>query len=189
MLVTLNGCSTAESLTFRFAILDTLPSWLGIALWAAIAVTVVPLLPMAAFRQTRKTAAAGLRIVATVFFLLAWIFGLYATIANWGWVGVALGLLLLVVGVAVTGVVSSLFAAAWEPLFVILAPLVLCISTMWLAERLAPGRKQWLPSRRGAQLPASDVFAIRANPSIPEALSPDDNGRDEQDDDRSSQHI
>jgi hypothetical protein len=91
---------------------------------------------MAAFRGTRKGAVTGLWIVTTVFFLTAWVFGLYATIANWGWVGVVIGLLLAGVGVALTGLVSSALARTWEPFFIILALSALFFGALWLIQRL-----------------------------------------------------
>jgi hypothetical protein len=55
----------------------------------------VLLLPIAAFRRTREQAAIGLWVAAFVLFVSLWVMGLYATVVNWGWIGVVVGLLLV----------------------------------------------------------------------------------------------
>jgi len=66
-----------------------------------------------------------------------WVLGLYATIGNWGWVGVILGLILAGVGITLTGILSCLFASQWEALFMLLGLTALTIGTLVLAQRLS----------------------------------------------------
>lgn len=116
--------------------LDEAAAWFAWASWIALGVTIVLLLPLAAFRQSRGVAVMGLWVASSVFFLSLWVTGAYATIVNWGWVGIILGAILAGVGLALTGIVSCLFAGEWEEFFTLLVLAALGVGTAVFAQYL-----------------------------------------------------
>lgn len=77
--------------------------------WIALAVVVLVLLPMAAWRRTRGAAGTGLLIAAFIFATTTWSLAAAITFGSFGWLGLIIGLLVFGVGVVPLGIIGAFF--------------------------------------------------------------------------------
>ena len=79
----------------------------------ALAIMVLVLLPLSAFRKTRPFAAMCILYISFLLGLRLWMDGLLTTLTFWGVGGVIIGLLFAGVGVVPVGILAALFHGAW----------------------------------------------------------------------------
>lgn len=77
--------------------------------WAALAIILVVLLPMAAWRKTRASAATGLLIGSYIFGVTTWFLGAAVTFISFGWFGLIVGLIFFGLGVVPLGIIGAYF--------------------------------------------------------------------------------
>ena len=77
--------------------------------WVALAIIVLILLPMAAWRKTRTSAATGLLISSYIFGATTWFLGAAVTFISFGWFGLIVGLIFIGVGVVPLGIIGAYF--------------------------------------------------------------------------------
>jgi hypothetical protein len=97
--------------------------------WLALAIAVFVLLPLAAWRKTRRAAGIGLFAVSYVFGATTWFLGAAVTFGSFGWIGLIIGLLIVGIGVVPLGIVGAFFKLGINDLAVSLC-VMLVISLM-----------------------------------------------------------
>jgi hypothetical protein len=75
----------------------------------AFAIAVVVLMPLAAWRKTRRAAGAGLLIVSYIFGATTWFLGAAVTFGSFGWIGLIIGLFIVGIGVVFLGIIGAFF--------------------------------------------------------------------------------
>lgn len=78
-----------------------------------ILVSIFIVLPLGAFRKTRPLSAIGLVAASYLFGLTTWILGFLTTLQYWGGAGLAIGLILGVIGVVPLGIMASAVHSDW----------------------------------------------------------------------------
>lgn len=96
------------------AVSDKLLPWMVAASYLGIALSVLVFAPLAIARRTRLAASIGLFVVSYVLGATTWVLGLLFTWANWGIVGVIIGIIFLGIGVVATGALATLFSGTWD---------------------------------------------------------------------------
>jgi len=77
--------------------------------WIVLAIVLLVLLPLAAWRKTRGAAGVGLVITSYIFGATTWFLGAAVAFGSFGWLGLIIGLLVLGVGVVPLGIVGAFF--------------------------------------------------------------------------------
>src|ERR1700730_5753575 len=77
--------------------------------WIAVAITVFILLPLVAWRKTRRAAGVGLSVVSSIFGATAWFLGAAVTFGSFGWIGLIIGLFIFGFGVVPLGIIGAFF--------------------------------------------------------------------------------
>lgn len=93
--------------------------------WVALAIDIVILLPLSAFKPLRGFTGSVIFISSYVFGLITWMFGFVFTYALWGLGAVIFGLLFLGGGVVPMALLATMFKGHWEAFFTLLALLVI----------------------------------------------------------------
>jgi hypothetical protein len=132
----------AISVTFLFGLtwvsVKVLP-WLKPAFLLALAASIFLCGPLALFRRTRGTAAAGLMIASYVFGAILWITALLLTYQLWGTIAVVIGLLIVGVGIVPIALLATIFSAEWWHLADLVVLLLLTFGirflALWLADK------------------------------------------------------
>lgn len=75
--------------------------------WVGIAIVVLILLPLSAFKATRGFAGICIFFSSYLFGITTWFLGATVTFATWGWLGLIIGLLLAGVGVVPIGILAA----------------------------------------------------------------------------------
>lgn len=88
--------------------------WLSVIAGFALIITLLVLLPLAAFRKSRAFAGSCIYIVSYVFGATLWVWGLLLTYTLWGGVAVFIGLFLMGVGVVPLAMLATLFKTMWS---------------------------------------------------------------------------
>src|SRR5262249_7135038 len=139
------GIAAILALGFLFAL------WISGVLWVsekivwyvwtaadtAFWVCLIVLLPLSLFRATRKISCFGFLGASFSFGFCTWILGFLTTYEYWGGLGVFVGLVIGVVGIAPLGILASIFHADWTSAIFLTIGLVLTYGArsfaMWLA--------------------------------------------------------
>ena len=79
----------------------------------AIMICLFILLPLAIFRKTRAASATGFFVASCLFGITTWILGFLTTLQYWGGFGVAIGLVLGIIGIVPLGIIASAFHSDW----------------------------------------------------------------------------
>jgi hypothetical protein len=87
------------------------------------------LLPLAAFKTTRRFAGLALTILSYVFGATAWLYGAACSFAAFGWVGLVIGLIFAGIGVVPLAMLAGIFKAD-VPLMVTWILLALVAATL-----------------------------------------------------------
>jgi hypothetical protein len=95
--------------------------WVQFFAVLALAVMVLVLLPLSAFKKTRPFAAMCILYISFLLGLRLWMDGLLATLTFWGVGGVIVGLLFAGVGVVPVGMLAALFHGQWAQLIDLIA--------------------------------------------------------------------
>lgn len=101
-------------------------------LWPAVGiqfVCTVVVLPLALFRWGRHFVGRVLRFFSFLLGVTAWLWGFLVTYLLWGWLAVAIGLLIFGVGVIPMAMVASGFEGWWSTVGQMLATMVLVYGT------------------------------------------------------------
>jgi hypothetical protein len=101
--------------------------------WLALAVTVLILLPLAAWPDTRAAGGAGLIFVSYIFGATTWFLGAAITFGSFGWIGLISGIFVFGIGVVPLGIIGAFSALSMNELGVYLC--VMLVIT--LAARFA----------------------------------------------------
>jgi hypothetical protein len=112
---------------------------LYLAFQITLGITLVVLIPLAAFRRTRAFSATAILIASYVFGATLWCYGFLITLATWGWLAVILGLFILGVGVVPIAVLASMLEGNWD----VVAQFVALIAATFGARYFA----LWLESK------------------------------------------
>jgi hypothetical protein len=107
------------------------------AAWIAFAVCLIVLLPLSFFKAGRKFSFYGFYYSSFVFGTCAWVLGFLETDRLWGTFGLLVGLFLGVIGVIPVAIVASIFHGLWNDVLALVALVVLCQGTRYLATYLA----------------------------------------------------
>jgi hypothetical protein len=75
--------------------------------WLALAVAVIVLLPLAAWRKTRHAAGVGLLVVSYIFGATTWFLGTAVSFVSFGWIGLIIGLFIFGIGVVPLGIAGA----------------------------------------------------------------------------------
>ncbi|MGI8437322.1 MAG: hypothetical protein ACR2NX_10525 [Chthoniobacterales bacterium] len=118
---------------------DKLYPWLVGLSALALAFSVLALLPLAAFRETRGYSGVGFYIVSYVFGVTLWVWSFLTTYVLWGGIAVIIGLLMVGVGVLPIALLATAFKGMWslfgELLFVTVATFATRGFGLYLASR------------------------------------------------------
>lgn len=93
-------------------------SWLLLASAAYVVFSLFVLLPLAAFRGTRRFAGGGMSLGKGLFGLTLWVLCIALTFAKWGKAVTIVGLLFFGVGILPMGIVAGFLTAPWYGGFV-----------------------------------------------------------------------
>ena len=93
---------------------DKIYPWLILLSELALAVSVLALAPLAAFRETRGHAGLGFFIVSYVFGTTLWVWSLLLTYVLWGGAALLIGLFLGGVGVLPIALLATAFKGMWS---------------------------------------------------------------------------
>jgi len=96
--------------------------WLLLASTVYVVFSLFLLLPLAAFRGTRRFAGGGMSVGRSLFGLTLWVLCIALTFAKWGKVVTIIGLLIFGVGILPIGIVAGFLTEPWYGGFI---PLVL----------------------------------------------------------------
>src|SRR5208337_1828931 len=80
----------------------------------AFAISVLVLLPLAAFRRTRNLSGNGLILCSYAFGISLWVWGFLVTYSLWGGFGLLIGLLLGGIGVVPLAMLATLSKGMWS---------------------------------------------------------------------------
>lgn len=100
-------------------------SWLLLASTAYLVFGLFVLLPLAAFRGTRRFAGGGMSVGKGLFGLTLWVLCIALTFAKWGKVVTIVGLLIFGVGILPMGIVAGFLTDPWYGGFIPLALIAL----------------------------------------------------------------
>jgi len=108
--------------------------------WIALALVIVVLLPLAAWRKTRGWAAVGLVVASFIFGITTWLLGAAATFASFGWFGLIVGLLIVGVGVVPLGVLGAFWklkiaGLAWSLLVMLAITMLARAGGLYVAQK------------------------------------------------------
>ena len=101
--------------------------------WIGLAVTVLIILPLAAWPDTRAAGGAGLVFVSYIFGATTWFLGAAITFGSFGWIGLISGIFVFGIGVVPLGIIGAFSALSMNELGVYLC--VMLVIT--LAARFA----------------------------------------------------
>jgi hypothetical protein len=77
--------------------------------WVGLAIVVLILLPMGAFKSTRSIAGTGLFIASFLFGVTTWLLGAGITFSVFGWLGLIIGLFIFGIGVVPIAIFAAFF--------------------------------------------------------------------------------
>ena len=103
---------SAKAIKMRDWIIETAISMYTFLLpfaWVALAIAVLVLLPLAAWRKTRGAAGVGLFAVSYIFGATTWFLGAAVTFGSFGWIGLIIGLFIFGLGVVPLGIIGAFF--------------------------------------------------------------------------------
>jgi hypothetical protein len=92
-------------------------------------VCIVILLPLSLFQRTRIISVYGFLVCSYVFGLYTWLYGFLMTYGIWGGPGIAIGTLLVGVGVVPLGMIASALHSEWSPVIAMMVGLILTFGT------------------------------------------------------------
>jgi hypothetical protein len=116
---------------------ERLLPWFVVASFLALGLLVLVLLPLAAFRRSRMSAAIAMMYVSYVFGATVWMEGLLLTMGLWGAFAVVIGLFFMGVGVVPIAMLATLLKGMWSPLAELVVLTVLTFGTRFLAAWVA----------------------------------------------------
>ena len=93
--------------------------------WVILAIDIVILLPLSAFKPLRDFTGSLMFISSYVFGLITWMFGFVFTYALWGLGAVIFGLLFLGGGVVPLALLATMFKGHWEAFFTLFVLLII----------------------------------------------------------------
>lgn len=115
---------------------DKLYPWLILLSGLALAVSVLALAPLAAFRETRGHAGLGFFIVSYVFGATLWVWSLLLTYVLWGGAALFIGLFLGGIGVLPIALLATAFKGMWSMFGQLILVLVATYGTRTLGIHL-----------------------------------------------------
>ena len=107
------------------------------AFWIVIALFVFVAVPLLIIRRARGVGLGIIYFLVFCMIAVAWCNAFVLTYAQWGAVGVVVGLVLAAFGLIPVGLLAALFAGDWLNLFMLGLQCVLCIGWIWLCYKIA----------------------------------------------------